>query len=259
MAKLIVGLTTGSLAILSDAIHSLSDILNNIVTWFIVSLSNAPADHKHPYGHGKFETLAVLCLAAFLMFTAFELLLKIFSTDQAEIVNGGWELAVMVGILAINITIALWQRLWAKKLNSKILLADASHTFSDVLTTIAVIIGWKFSTLGYIWLDKLIALIVVVIVIYLAYNLFKNAIPVLVDQIAIEPEDLVKEIKIVSGVEDVVRVRSRWIGSKKAVDVIIKVKSDLSIKESHIIADEIELNLKKKFGVEDISIHIEPD
>lgn len=257
--KLAVGISTSSLAVLGDAIHSLTDVMNNIVAWIVLRLSSAPADQKHPYGHRKFETLAVFGLAALLVILAFELAAQALRREETEIVSGAWELALMFSVLGINIVLSSWQRVWAKRLESDLLLADASHTFADVLTTIVVIAGWQLSAMGYLWLDKICALGVAGLILYLAFGLFRRAIPVLVDQSAIDPVLLVEAIDRIDGVRTVRRVRSRWIGSDRAVDMVVTMDPDQSNHESHQIADQIEALLEQQFDVSDVSIHVEPD
>ncbi len=259
IAKAIVGFSTGSLAILGDAIHSLTDVANNIVAFIVLRLSHIPADREHPYGHRKFETIAVFGLASLLVVLAFELASNAIQQEETTVISGAWELSVMAGVLAINIGLSTWERWWAKRLNSDILLADASHTFADVLTTIVIILGWQLSTMGFPWLDRICALAVAGLVLYLAYGLFKRAMPVLVDRYAIEPEILAREVLSIMGVKSVNRVRSRWIGSSKSVDLIITVSPSLSTQHSHQITQEIEALIQRRFNVSDITIHVEPD
>lgn len=259
IAKLIVGLSTGSLAILGDAVHSLTDVANNVVAWFVVKHSAKPADHQHPYGHRKFETLAVFGLAALLTVLSFELVLHAFRRGKVDVSQDAWEIYIMLGVLCVNIVIASWQRYWAGRLRSDILLADAKHTFADVLTTIVVIGGWQISAMGYLWLDSLCAIGVAAVILYLAYGLFKRALPVLLDEIAIEPDLLINALQKVSGVKEVQQVRSRWIGSNRAVDMVIIVDSGLTTVEAHAIADAVETLLEKRFDILDASIHVEPD
>ena len=258
IAKLIVGLSTGSLAILSDAIHSLTDVINNIVAWIVTRISSSPPDREHPYGHRKFETLAVFFLASLLVVLSFELAMHAINKDDTEIENSAWGLGIMITVLIINISLATWQRKWARKLKSDILLADATHTFADVLTTIVVIVGWQLSSMGYLWLDRICALGVSFLVFYLAYSLFKRAFPILVDQFALDPDLLANSVLEIQGVRKVNRVRSRWIGSEKSVDLVISVDSDLSTVASHNIATNVESHIEKKYDVFDISIHVEP-
>ena len=148
--------------------------------------------------------------------------------------------------------------MWARRLQSDILLADASHTFADVLTTIVFIAGWQLYSLGYLWLVRVCALAVAALVLYLSYSLFKRAAPILVDQFAINPELLSQTIGKVAGVCEIKRVRSRWIGSGKAIDLIISVDPKLTTDDSHKIASSIEQLIEEEFDVSDISIHIEP-
>ena len=258
VAKLIVGLSTGSLAIVGDAIHSLTDVVNNIVAWIVIRISSSPPDREHPYGHRKFETLAVFFLASLLVVLSFELALHAINKDDTKIENSVWGLGIMLVVLIINIVLSTWQRKWARKLKSDILLADATHTFADVLTTIVVIAGWQLSAMGYLWLDRICALGVSLLILSLAYSLFKRASPILVDQFALDPELLSSSILEVQGVCKVNRVRSRWIGSEKSIDLIISVDSELSTTDSHNIATNVESLIEEKYGVSDISIHVEP-
>jgi len=258
VAKLVVGISTGSLAIIGDAIHSLTDVVNSVLAWIVIRLSSMPADREHPYGHRKFETLAVFFLASLLVVLSFELALQAIKKDDAIIVSSTWGLGIMLTVLAVNIFLASWQRMWGRRLESDILLADASHTFADVLTTIIVIAGWQLSAMGYLWLDRACALGVAALVLFMAFSLFKRALPVLVDQSSLDPELLSSLVQGVPGVRKVNKVRSRWIGSDKSIDLVILVDPALSTSESHKIATEVELLIEKKFGVSDISIHVEP-
>jgi cation diffusion facilitator family transporter len=202
--------------------------------------------------------MAVFFLATLLAVLSFELAIHAIKKEDAEIVNSTWGLGVMLAVLVINISLAAWQRMWARRLQSDILYADASHTFSDALTTIVVIVGWQLSALGYVWLDRVCALAVSVLIFYLAYSLFRRVLPILVDEVSVDPVTLTQSIKKVDGVLKVNRIRSRWIGSDKSVDLVISVDPDISTYESHNIANEIELLITEKFDVSDISIHVEP-
>ena len=257
--KVVVGMATGSMAIVADAVHSLTDVANNAIALLVMRASNQPADREHPYGHKKFEILAVFVLAVLLATVAIEIAVRALSRSAEQPDVSVWALAVMIGVLVINVALALWQRYWARKLDSPILLADASHTLTDVLTTIVVIIGWQLSARGLPWLDTACALGVSLIILYLAFGLFRNAVPVLVDAVAIEPEALSSAVSRVGGVRDVRRVRSRWIGTDRSVDIVVAVSPTLTTLESHAIADEIEQALAAEFGVRDVTVHVEPD
>ena len=259
IAKTIVGLSTGSMGILADAIHSLTDLTNNIIAWIVLHFSSLPADREHPYGHRKLETLAVFILASILVVLAFELALNTINKDYTQVVSSGLELLVMLCVLAINIVVTSWQHMWAKRLDSDILHADATHTFADVLITITVIAGWQLSAIGYAWVDRICALGVALLIFYLAYKLFRRAVPVLIDEYAIDPSELSNIIKTIPDVRQVYNIRSRWVGKTRSIDLVISVDPTLSTKASHAIADTIESLIEKRFGATDISIHVEPE
>ena len=257
--KLVVGVSTGSLAVFGDALHSLSDVANNAVAWFVVGISSQPPDRDHPYGHRKFETLAVFVLATLLTVLGIELALGALRREAQPTVGGPWALPLMLGVLVINVALASWEGAWARRLSSDILGADARHTFADVLTTIVVIVGWQLSAHGYPWLDTVCAIAVAGFVLALAFGLFRRAIPILVDSIAVEPEAVGDVAGAVHGVRRVKTVRSRSTGGSTAIDMVVTVDSGITAAAAHAIADAIEEELRAQLSVEDVTIHVEPD
>jgi cation diffusion facilitator family transporter len=167
-------------------------------------------------------------------------------------------LSILIVTLLLNIGLTIWERYWAKRLDSDILQADASHTLSDVLTTLVVIVGWQLAAQGYYWLDTAFAVGVSVIIFYLAFKLFQRAIPILVDYSDIDPRAVLAAVNDVQNVHAVVRVRSRTVGKGRVADVIVTVDPHLSTIDSHLIADEIEKLLADKFNIQDVLVHIEP-
>jgi cation diffusion facilitator family transporter len=166
--KLAVGVATGSAAILGDAVHSLADIANNIMAWIAMRLAAAPPDREHPYGHRKFEPLAVFVLATLLSVMAVEIALRSFEHRSRPIAHSDLGLAMMGVVLAANIAISIWESRWARRLDSDVLRADVRHTASDAATTVSVILGWQFAARGYAWLDTAAALGVSALILYLA-------------------------------------------------------------------------------------------
>ena len=257
--KVVVGVSTGSLAVLGDALHSLSDVANNAVAWFAVRISSQPPDRDHPYGHRKFETLAVFILAMLLTVLGIELALGALRREAHPTAGDPWTLPLMLVVLLINVTLASWEGAWARRLRSDILRADARHTFADVLTTIVVIGGWQFSVRGHPWLDTVCAIAVAMLVLALAFGLFRRAVPVLVDRIVVEPELIAELARSVRGVRNVKSIRSRSTGRTSAVDLVVFVDSDMTTEAAHLIADEIENKLADELLIEDVTIHVEPD
>jgi len=259
LAKLGVGVMTGSIAILGDAVHSVTDIANNVVAYFVIRASEAPPDTEHPYGHRKFEALAVFILATLLTVVAIELALRAFGRIGEPIADSGWGLIVMITVMAINVSVSAWEAMWANRLDSDILRADSRHTFGDVLTTLAVIAGWQLSVRGYPWLDAVTALVVAVLVFYLAYGLFRRVIPVLVDQAAVDTGAVTRTVGSLSAVREVRRVRSRNTGQGVVADVVVVVDGGLPTSESHAVANVIENALRERFGIDDVIVHVEPE
>ncbi len=257
--KLVVGISTGSLAVLADALHSLGDAANNAVAWFVVRISAQPPDRHHPYGHRKYETLAVFLLATFLVVLGVELALGALRREALPTVGDAWTLPLMLGVLAVNVALASWEAIWARRLSSAILSADARHTFADVLTTVVVIVGWQVSARGFPWLDTVCAVAVAAFVLHLAFGLFRRAVPVLVDHIAVEPEAIADIAREIPGVRGVKSVRSRSTGDSTAIDMVVTVDSSMNLSAAHAIADAIEEKLRADLRVEDATIHVEPD
>lgn len=258
LIKLVVGLTSQSYAIIADALHSLTDCFNNIVALFVVRHSYTPVDSDHPYGHRKFETLAVFWLATLLTVLGLELILNVFKKETIVRPSENWQMILMLLALGFNIVVALWQRKWAKKLDSQILFADSHHTMADVITTVVVILSWQLSSMGYFWVDKVCTVFFSIFIFYLAFSLFKRAIPILVDSSVIDPVYLEEEVSKVEGVKKVVRIRSRQLEDKNFADVIVTVDASMSIEKAHEIADKIEVLLEEKFNISDVTVHIEP-
>ena len=257
-AKVVVGLSTGSLAVVSDAIHSLADVANNIVAWFVVRASAQPPDLDHPYGHQKFEMLAVFGLATLLAVIAVEMTIHALGRLSEPASSDPLSLYIMGGVMAANIGLASWEYRRAKRLESQILRADAIHTFADVATTVAVITGWQLSSLGWPFADVIAAIAISGFVLWLALGLYRRAIPGLTDSVAVDPGAIAQSVLRATGVEGIGRIRSRWIGNECAADVVVYVPAGFSNTQCHAIADDIETRLAADLEINDVSVHVEP-
>jgi cation diffusion facilitator family transporter len=258
VAKVAVGIATSSAAVISDAIHSLADLTNNGVALVAMQIASSPPDREHPYGHRRYESLAVFLLATLLSVLAVELVLRSFG-DRREVSQQGWTLAVMFGVLGVNIAVAIWETRRAHDLDSDLLRADSRHTISDVLVTVLVIAGWQLAARGYVWLDTVLTWVVSALILALAYGLFQRAVPVLVDRIVVDPEDLAAVVAAVPGVRATRRVRSRAGQAAARIEVVVSVDRELSTEDSHEIADAIEQALRTRFASEEVTVHVEPD
>ena len=193
MMKLIVSGYSGSLSLFVDALHSMTDSLNNILGLAANQAAAAKPDREHPYGHHKFEALGALGIAAFLGVTCLEIVRGAIDRvlhGSKPVQISEQMLWVMLVVLAINILVVIYERTVGKSTRSQILLADAAHTMSDVWITILVILGLVGVWGGYQWLDVLLALPVGILVLKSAWEVLTSNLPWLVDEMAIDPEQI---------------------------------------------------------------------
>lgn len=256
--KFSVGLATNSAAIMGDALHSLTDLSNNVIALIAINISEKPSDDDHHYGHRKFEQLAVFLLAVLLAVVSIELVVNAINNYGEEVQQSVIGFVVLLLTLSINIGLTVWQHYWAKRLDSDLIHADAKHTLSDVLTTIAVIVGWQLAARGHYWLDTVFALLVAAIIFYMAFHLFQRAIPILVDHSSYSQSDLISVVQKVDQVEQVHQIRTRSSRDGGWADVVVSVDPDLSMEVSHAITEDIERALAKHFDIKDVLVHVEP-
>lgn len=261
--KLFVGLITQSSVILADALHSFTDFANNIVAFIAAKIANEPPDKRHPYGHQKFEYLAIFLLAVLLAVVAIELVLYAIEHHGRPVEQSHVGLVLLIGATFCNLLLSFWERKKAKELQSALLAADADHTLSDVLTSVAVVIGWQLAAMGYFWLDTLFCLLVAAVVARLSWKLFKQALPVLVDEQLSESDFSTEKVKAlavpITGIEEVCDIRARALGSTRvAADLTIRVDANQTLQQAHELAHEFEEILKIQAQLDDVVIHIEP-
>jgi cation diffusion facilitator family transporter len=269
--KLFVGLFTGAVSILSEAIHSGVDLVAALIAFFAVRASGKPADVGHTYGHGKFENLSA-AIEGLLIFVAagwiiFESIHKLIFPEPVE--NIGWGILVM-GVSAItNLFISRQLFRVGKETDSAALMADGWHLRTDVWTSAGVAVGlafymaghWFFPELNLEWIDPVIAIGVAGLIIRAAWNLTSEAVTYLLD--ASLPEDEEKAITLIINkmnpqVLNFHNFKTRKAGSERFVEFHLVVKKDLTVKKAHDICDEITMQIKSQFPKTDVMIHTEP-
>ncbi len=261
VVKFIVGLGTGSLAVLGDAVHSSVDALNNVLGLVVISLAGRGPDEDHPYGHQKFETVGALAIVAFLSVSAFELVkgsVMRLASGAPGLQVEGIHLALLGLTLAVNVVVATYEARQGRRLGSEILLADAAHTKSDVFVTLGVLVGLVLARAGIPWADPLIAMFVAGLIVVLAYGIVSRAIPVLVDQYAFPEETIRREAESVRGVARAYDIRSRGARDRAFAELTIAVDGSASVEQAHEIADGVEDHLRNRLRLHEIIVHIEP-
>ncbi|MEO0406693.1 MAG: cation diffusion facilitator family transporter [Cyanobacteria bacterium P01_A01_bin.135] len=260
--KLVVGVMTGSLSVLADALHSVTDSANNILGLVTSQLSSPEPDRDHPYGHHKFEAVGALGIAAFLGVACFEILqqavVRLF-TEVSPLEISQWELWLLMIVLGINIFVAFYERRVGQRIDSPILIADAHHTMSDVWVTIAVLAGLvSVWVLDYPWLDVLLAFPVAAMVFSSGWQVVKTNLPWLVDQVAIAPEAIHQIVMGVPGVVNCHNIASRGVvGRQVFIEMHLIVDAE-DVRTAHNITEAVEDALAKQYAPARFSIHVEP-
>jgi cation diffusion facilitator family transporter len=261
-AKLVWGVVSGSTAMQADGFHSLFDGASNAIGLVGMALAMRPADRDHPYGHAKYETYASAAIAGMLVFAAYRIgstAIAQLTTETPAIRVDAISFAVMLVTLAINLFITFWERRVGRRLKSEILIADASHTASDVIVSIGVILSLVLVRAGMAWADPLVALLVAGAIAWTAWKIFLTASATLSDTSRIPAADICEVAMSSPGVLGCHHVRTRGSEAQVYVDLHIQVDESRSVGDGHRIAEEVERLICHRFSnVVDTIVHLEP-
>lgn len=264
--KLIAGFIAHSNAMISDAIHSASDVFSTFVVIIGIKLASKKADKEHPYGHERLECVAAIVLSMVLFITGFGIgaaaLKNITSGDYNNIVVPG-VLALVAAIVSIVSKEAMYwyTRYNAKKIDSSALMADAWHHRSDAFSSIGALIGIAGARLGFPIMDSIASLIIFVFIIKAAYDIFKDAIDKMVDH-ACDDATVNKIRECVMKHDDVLGIdmlQTRIFGNKIYVDLEIETDGSYTLSKAHTIAETVHDDIEKSFPkVKHIMVHVNP-
>lgn len=260
-AKIALGLSSGAVSVLSDGFHSLTDTASNVVGIIGVRAASEPPDQDHPYGHRKFETMASVGIVLFLLLVVREVLAAAWDRFQ----SGGQPaitaltFIVMGGTFLVNLAVVYYERGAGRRLQSEVLLADAHHTTSDLLTSIAVIAALIGVSFGYTWLDPLTALIVAGFIGHACWEIIESTAGVLGDRIVIPEEEILEVVKSVPEVIGSHHVRTRGSADFVFLDLHIWMRADMPLDRAHRVSHVVKDRLMQRFPqIKDAIIHIEP-
>jgi cation diffusion facilitator family transporter len=262
--KLVTGLATGSLAFLAEAVHSGTDLVAALLTFFAVRVALRPPDREHHYGHGKAEHLAALGESAFLMLVS----LFIAGESIRRLIDGGsgrdidvtwWALTVLGIVIAVDASRAITSFRTSRRYGSAALAANALHFTSDLAGSVAVLVGLLLVRGGHPSADAAAALFVAVLVVAAALRLAKQSVDVLMDRTVADADDRIRAA-LAQAEEQVElrRVRVRQAGGRHFVDLVVGVPMDTGIAQAHTVADRIEELVERALGGADVVVHIEP-
>ena len=264
LLKLIAGIVGRSMAMLSDAIHSLSDVFGSIIVIIGVKMSKKEEDRDHQYGHDRMECLASLALGAILFLTGtlfiYEGIKKIYVGEDISTPGTIALIAAIVSIVAKE-GMYWYTKIAADKIHSDALRAEAWHHRSDALSSIGSLIGVAGAMLGVKILDPVMAGIIGLVIIKVSYDIVKEAVDKMVDK-ACDDETVraMEELVLnVEGVEGLDLIKTRMFGTKMYVDIEISADGDLLLKQSHEIAEAVHDNIEKQFAdVKHCTVHVNP-
>lgn len=264
--KFIAGCFGKSSAMISDSIHSLSDVLSTIIVLIGLKLSSKDSDQHHPYGHERIECIAAFILAIILFITGLSIgwmgIKTIFYTNYSEI-EVPTTLALIAAIISIITKEAMYwyTRNTAKKINSNALMADAWHHRSDALSSIGSLIGIGGAMLGFKLLDPIASIIICLCIIKVAFDIFMDSVDKMIDKSCNESfiDELKEVILSIDGVLEIDSIKTRLFGSKIYVDIEVGADENLSLKDSHQIAQNIHDEIENKFeDVKHCMVHMNP-
>ena len=267
LLKFFAGFLSGSISIISEAIHSGSDLLASIITFFSVSQSSKPADEDHQFGHGKYEDFTsfiegvLIILAAF--YIIYESLKKILFAHELRM-NLDVGIGVMLFSVIANTIVSIYLFKVAKKTQSAALYADGEHLRTDIYSSLAVLVGlFCVKATGNPIYDPIIAIVVAIIIFFAGYKICENAQKSLLDTSLSQHEnEKIKEILnqyLENGVIALKKLRTRKAGLKKNIEITLIVEKTMQISNAHDLCDRIEEEIEKNLENTDISIHVEPD
>jgi cation diffusion facilitator family transporter len=262
--KALAALATGSLAVLSSAIDSLLDILMSSANYFAIRQAESPPDSKHPFGHGKFETVATIFQALVISLSGLWVLYEssqrlIHPSDLVRLEEG---MAVLLISSVVSWKIARYLKATAKATESSALQADALHFSMDIYTNIALVAGLALVMwLKTPWLDPVLSLLVGCYILFEAFRLVRHGMSDILDEQL--PASIREEIAEIIALHHAHligyhRLRTRRAGSQKIIDFHLTVCKHLSVKDAHEIADHLEERIRARIGSSDVTIHVEP-
>ena len=264
--KLLAGVLAHSGAMISDAVHSASDVLSSFIVIVGVKLSVRAPDQEHPYGHERFEGVAAIVLAVVLGVTGlligYRAVGSIDARQGTQVVPGLLALVAAVVSIVVKEAMYWYTRYYGKRLNSTSLMANAWHHRSDALSSVGALIGIAGARMGHPVMEPLASLVICVFILKAAYDIFRDAMRKMVDRAAdAETEsrlrDCVLAQKDVLGID---RLQTREFGSRIYVDLEIRLDGALSLYEAHGIAEQVHDRIERDFpSVKHIMVHVNPD
>ncbi|MGZ3292338.1 MAG: cation diffusion facilitator family transporter [Xanthobacteraceae bacterium] len=263
VAKAVVGVMSGSLAILSEAAHSLIDLGATVMTYFAVRASGKPADEEHHYGHGKVESVSALAETALLFGLAgvviWEAAKRLMSAEPPHVEATSWAFAVMLLSIIVDFFRARVLYRTAEQTSSEALEADALHFYSDMWSSLAVVVGLLGITLGYAWADSVAAIVVSIVICIAGWRLGRRTVDTLTDTAPAGVANRVAAaVSRIPGVVEVERLRARQVGEVLFVDLLVAVSRTLPLDRVAALKNRIVETVRAERSAAEVTLTTEP-
>jgi cation diffusion facilitator family transporter len=261
ITKLVVGLISHSGSMVADGFHSFADGASNVIGLIAMRISRRSIDKDHPYGHGKYETLATLVIGTMLFSVTFGVLRSAWERFREPVTPEVSPLSfvVMFSTIAVNVFVIWYERRAGVRLRSDILISDSYHTRSDLYVSFAVLVSLAGAKLGYPQVDTFASVIIAGFIAKAGYDVLKVALHVLVDGARLDGEIIAGIALEVTGVQGCHQVRSRGRDDEMRVDLHIQVARSMTVDDAHEVQHEVARRIREKFNtVQDVVVHVEP-
>ncbi len=259
--KIAYGIWSGAVSILSDGFHSLTDSASNIIAIVGVRAARQPADASHPYGHRKFETLsagAIFVILVVVLVQVAQTALRHLRTGAPVRVDNT-AFALMLGTLVINLVVVAYESRAARRLKSELLVADSTHTRSDVYTSLAVLVALLGVRLGWPLLDPLGGLVVAGFIGHAGFAIARDASAILSDRVVMNEADIRRVVMSVPDVLGCHQIRTRGSADHTFLDLHVWFHGDMTLNDAHRLSHVVKDRLMAEFpSVKDVIIHAEP-
>ena len=259
-AKLGIGYSINSLAMIADGFHSLLDGSSNIVGLVGIFMASQPPDADHPYGHQKYEAFSALGISLLLGITAIEVVhsgfTRLMEDSRPEPTWVGF--AVMIATMGVNAFITRYEARKGRELSSDILVADSEHTRSDVLVSLSVMAGLGAAWYQIYWVDVVVAFVIAGIILYIAYGVLRRVFTVLTDTTSLSTAEIEKVVRQIPEVLSCSNIRSRGSPPFLFIDLEVQLDPDLPLWKAHRIAHVVMDRCRTALGASDVVVHVEP-
>ena len=260
-AKLALGYATGALSIISDGFHSLTDGASNVMGIVAMRAARKPPDNDHPYGHRKYETLAAAGIFVFLLLVVIEVvqgaLGRLRGGHTPDVTAASF--VVMIVTLGVNLLVVRYESERGRAMKSELLLADAAHTRSDVLTSCAVLVSLVGVWLGYPALDAIGAVVIAVFIAHTGLQIGREASGILSDRVVMNEDDIRRVVMDVPEVKGCHQIRTRGSADHTFLDLHVWFRGDTTLVEAHRLSHVVKDRLMQQYPhIHDAVIHIEP-